>query len=122
MAANDPGLAPLNAPAEDPMKGAEDVPIADSPIAPDQFIERFETTKKEIWAYYAYVLFPMVIWGRALPQCTKCATTLILERCCIIQVEFWRVYSSCTVDWLLHRMRASPKRAKLSQPGGNSIA
>lgn len=62
MAANDPGLAPLNATAEDPVKGAEDVPISESPIAPDQFIERFETTKKEIWAYYAYVFSPMAGW------------------------------------------------------------
>lgn len=54
MAANDPGLAPLTAPAEDPTKGAVDVPDQDTPIAPDQFDERFETTKKEIWAYYSY--------------------------------------------------------------------
>ena len=55
MAANDPGLAPLNAPAEDPVKGAIDVPGADTPVAPDQLDEKYETTKKEIWAYYAYV-------------------------------------------------------------------
>jgi hypothetical protein len=55
MAANDPGLAPLNAPAEDPVKGAIDIPGADTPVAPDQFDEKYETTKKEIWAYYAYV-------------------------------------------------------------------
>lgn len=55
MAANDPGLAPLGALAEDPTKGAVGVPEEDVPVAPDQFDERFETTKKEIWAYYWYV-------------------------------------------------------------------
>jgi hypothetical protein len=53
MAANDPGLAPLTAPAEDPTKGAIDVPGDDTPVAPDQFDPKYETTKKEIWAYYS---------------------------------------------------------------------
>lgn len=53
MASNEPGLAPLSALAEDPTKGAVDVPVdADTPVAPDQFDERYETTKREIWAYY----------------------------------------------------------------------
>jgi hypothetical protein len=55
MASNDPGLAPLNAPAEDPTKGAVDVPVDDTPVAPDQFDPKYETTRKEIWAYYSYV-------------------------------------------------------------------
>lgn len=55
MAANDPGLAPLSAPAEDPIKGAVDVPIdTETPVAPDQFDPRYETTRTEIWAYYSY--------------------------------------------------------------------
>lgn len=56
MAANDPGLAPVGALAEDPSKGAVGVPgDGDVPVAPDQFDEQYETTKKEIWAYYRYV-------------------------------------------------------------------
>ncbi|OAG12210.1 MFS general substrate transporter [Paraphaeosphaeria sporulosa] len=54
MASNDPGLAPLNAPAEDAIKGAVDVPGDETLVAPDQFDPRYETTRKEIWAYYAY--------------------------------------------------------------------
>jgi MFS-type transporter involved in bile tolerance (Atg22 family) len=57
MAANDPGLAPLTAPAEDPAKGAIDVPSdpdIDTPVAPDQFDPALETTRHEIWAYYTY--------------------------------------------------------------------
>jgi hypothetical protein len=53
MASNDPGLAPLTAPAEDPTKGAVDVPIDDTPVAPDQFDPKYETTRKEIWSYYS---------------------------------------------------------------------
>jgi hypothetical protein len=53
MASNDPGLAPLSAPAEDPTKGAIDVPNEDTPVAPDQFDPKYETTRKEIWSYYA---------------------------------------------------------------------
>jgi hypothetical protein len=56
MASNDPGLAPFTATAEDPTKdaiydstGAE----TDRPVALDQFDEKFEATKWEIWAYYA---------------------------------------------------------------------
>lgn len=55
MAANDPGLAPLSAAAEDPVKGAVDGDSnEDTPVAPDQFDERYETTRREIWAYYSY--------------------------------------------------------------------
>jgi hypothetical protein len=53
MASNDPGLAPLSALAEDPIKGAIDVPVdTDTPVAPDQFDARYETSKWEIWSYY----------------------------------------------------------------------
>ncbi|KAF1915647.1 autophagy-related protein 22-like protein [Ampelomyces quisqualis] len=54
MASNEPGLATLSAPAEDPTKGAVNVPIEDTPVAPDQFDPKYETTKKEIWSYYSY--------------------------------------------------------------------
>ena len=57
MASNDPGLAPMGANAEDPMKGAveEDkdgrLIEDDRPVAPDQFDEKYQTDKREIWAY-----------------------------------------------------------------------
>ena len=62
MAANDPGLAPMAASAEDAMKG--DVEVIkdgslveeDRPVAPDQFDEKYETGKWELWAYYAYYI------------------------------------------------------------------
>ncbi|KAK4966087.1 hypothetical protein LTR66_012045 [Elasticomyces elasticus] len=64
MASNDPGFAVLSAPAEDPTKGAVketgsgNVSLIEEerPIAPDQFDDRFETSKWEIWAYYAYYI------------------------------------------------------------------
>ncbi|KAL8970359.1 MAG: hypothetical protein Q9183_001559 [Haloplaca sp. 2 TL-2023] len=55
MDSNDPGVAPVPS-IEDPQKrnvecrGFED----DRPVAPDQFDPVFETSRKEIWAYYAY--------------------------------------------------------------------
>jgi hypothetical protein len=53
MASAEPGLAPLSAAAEDPIKGAVGVPVdTDTPVAPDQFDERYETSRSEIWAYY----------------------------------------------------------------------
>ena len=56
MAANDPGLAPLSAPAEDPIKGAVEVPVdTETPVAPDQFDPKYETTRKEIWAQGLFV-------------------------------------------------------------------
>ena len=57
MASAEPGLATLSAPAEDPIKGAIDVPVEDTPVAPDQFDPKYETTRKEIWSYYSYVSF-----------------------------------------------------------------
>ena len=58
MAANDPGFAVMPI-AEDPKKGGieEDGDISDEqPVAPDQFDPQFETSKWEIWAYYAYYI------------------------------------------------------------------
>ena len=62
MAANDPGLAPTGAEKDDPTRGAieeekdgtfvED----DRLVAPDQFDEKYETSKLEIWAYYSYYI------------------------------------------------------------------
>ncbi|EME77357.1 uncharacterized protein MYCFIDRAFT_191492 [Pseudocercospora fijiensis CIRAD86] len=62
MAAVDPGLGLNTAPAEDPLKGAMEKETngslveEDRPVAPDQFDPKWETTKKEIWAYYAYYI------------------------------------------------------------------
>lgn len=53
MAANDPGIPPLPL-AEDPVKGGVSSTTEERPIAPDQFDPRYETTRCEIWAYYAY--------------------------------------------------------------------
>lgn len=58
MATNDPSCAPILT-AEDPRKGgiiAEDSSEEDRPVAPDQFDPTYETTRKEIWAYYAYYI------------------------------------------------------------------
>ena len=56
MASNDPGLATATALADDPTKGVVDPSgnedDSEQPIAPDQFDERYETSRKEIWAYY----------------------------------------------------------------------
>ncbi|KAL5114547.1 hypothetical protein ACEQ8H_007580 [Pleosporales sp. CAS-2024a] len=57
MASNDAGLAPLSAWAEAATQGAVDVPsdrYQDTPVAPDQFDPKYETTRKEIWSYYSY--------------------------------------------------------------------
>lgn len=62
MAAPDPGLAQVAAAAEDPSKGMveghKDGAVVDEahPVAPDQFDEKFETSRHEIWAYYAYYI------------------------------------------------------------------
>ena len=67
MAANDPGLAPMAAPALDPAKGMvaldKDEETRDGmliqeemPIAPDQFDAKYETSRWEIWAYYSYYI------------------------------------------------------------------
>lgn len=56
MASNDPGFAPMPL-AEDPTKGGievDGVAMDEHPVAPDQFNPKYETSKWEIWAYYAY--------------------------------------------------------------------
>ena len=56
MASNDPGFAPIIL-AEDPKKGViedSDVLGDERPVAPDQFDPKYETSRWEIWAYYAY--------------------------------------------------------------------
>ncbi|KAL8791089.1 MAG: hypothetical protein Q9213_000296 [Squamulea squamosa] len=58
MASNDPGFAPMPT-AEDPKKGDigfDRVVGDDRPVVPDQFNPTYETTTKEIWAYYAYYI------------------------------------------------------------------
>ena len=65
MAANDPGIVVVE--PLDPAKGVIDFPDDEklesperirteenTPVAPDQFDPRWETSKWEIWAYYAY--------------------------------------------------------------------
>ncbi|KAI5360391.1 Putative MFS transporter superfamily [Septoria linicola] len=63
MASADPGLAQVAAVqgADDTTKGALEkengILVEDErPVAPDQFDSRFETSKKEIWAYYSYYI------------------------------------------------------------------
>ncbi|KAF2487978.1 autophagy-related protein 22-like protein [Neohortaea acidophila] len=62
MAAPNPGLAQVAADAEDPTRGAVEKQADGSivedvqPVAPDQFEEKFLTSKWEIWSYYAYYI------------------------------------------------------------------
>ncbi len=58
MASNDPGLAPIVDAKRDvlPDDDVENILQDDRPIAPDQFDPAYETTKKEVWAYYAYYI------------------------------------------------------------------
>ena len=61
MAAPDPGLAQMNAPALDPNHGAilgtkDGIVENERLIAPDQFDSQYETSRKELWAYYAYYI------------------------------------------------------------------
>lgn len=62
MAANDPGFAQAAANKDDPTKGAvakeNDGTFGEEerPIAPDQFEEKYLTSKGEIWAYYSYYI------------------------------------------------------------------
>lgn len=58
MASAEPGFAMMPM-AEDPQKGgmsAFDAPEEEQPVAPDQFDPQYETTRWEIWAYYAYYI------------------------------------------------------------------
>ncbi len=62
MASADPGLALAANEKDDPIRGAYEKDSSgdeveeEQPIAPDQFDERYETTKHEIWAYYSYYI------------------------------------------------------------------
>lgn len=62
MAANDPGLVQVGANALDPTRGMVEetkdgvIEEEERPLAPDQFDERYETSKWEIWAYYSYYI------------------------------------------------------------------
>ena len=77
MAAPDPGFA-MMPDAEDAMKGVE-LPIKadsegsheistseDQPVAPDQFDPKWETSRYEIWAYYAYYIGKLQLQSHAL--------------------------------------------------------
>ncbi|KAL8837614.1 MAG: hypothetical protein Q9170_002457 [Blastenia crenularia] len=58
MCSNDPGFAPM-ADLENPKRGGIEAEVSseeDRPVAPDQFDPAYETTRKEIWAYYAYYI------------------------------------------------------------------
>ena len=62
MAAPDPGFAMMPA-AENPKQGGQldgskeyGASMEEQPIAPDQFDPKFETSRFEIWAYYAYYI------------------------------------------------------------------
>lgn len=60
MAANDPGLVQVANEAEDPTKGAVErekdghLSEEERPSAPDQFDDKFQTSRWEIWAYCSY--------------------------------------------------------------------
>ncbi|KAI9846802.1 MAG: hypothetical protein M1837_003651 [Sclerophora amabilis] len=59
MASTDASVALAGAPAEDPIKddlGLHEEEGDDRPVAPDQFDEKYETTRKEIWSYYAFYI------------------------------------------------------------------
>lgn len=63
MAAADPGFAATSAVfAVDPTKGMVEeqkdgtMVEEEQPVAPDQFDERYETTRLEIWSYYSYYI------------------------------------------------------------------
>ncbi|KAK3113140.1 hypothetical protein LTR53_009849 [Teratosphaeriaceae sp. CCFEE 6253] len=61
MASVAPTLAAAAAPAVDPAQGMvqdtkDGLVEEEHPVAPDQFDERYETTRWEIWAYYSYYI------------------------------------------------------------------
>jgi len=72
MASNDLGPAPqmVGAAAEDTIKGDVEVRnrsgefvVEDAkPVAPDQFEERYETGRYELWSYYSYYIGNNVSW------------------------------------------------------------
>ena len=59
MASNPPGFDVLLAPAEDakPVElNPNSLPEDERPVAPDQFDPKYETTRTEIWSWYAYYI------------------------------------------------------------------
>jgi len=85
MASNDLGPAPVlagtPATADDAIRGDAEVrstgkgsvvELNAKPVAPDQFDDRYETGKYELWAYYSYyignnvsadILLLLILWG-----------------------------------------------------------
>lgn len=61
MASAETGVDLASASAEDPQKGelvvnSPGTATEDHPVAPDQFVPKWETDKLEIWSYYAYYI------------------------------------------------------------------
>lgn len=87
MASNDVGPAPaiVGAAAEDAVRGDSAVRKPDGsvvedvkPVAPDQFDEKYETGKYELWAYYSYYIGNNVGWcANATPPAVYASN----ERC-----------------------------------------
>jgi len=110
MASNDPGLAQVAAPAEDPTKGDVEVSKDGSlveeerPVAPDQFDERYQTGKYEIWAYYAYYIGNNV----GMSQIRKVAGA-------VADISLARVSRCLTSVRLLHRTYYLSMRPRLEE-------
>ena len=79
MASNDLGPAPAvvgtPATADDAIRGDAEVrstgkgsvvELNAKPVAPDQFDDRYETGKYELWAYYSYYIGNNVSWDLCL--------------------------------------------------------
>lgn len=79
MASNDLGPAPVlkdtPATADDAIRGDAEVrsttkgsvvELDAKPVAPDQFDDRYETGKYELWAYYSYYIGNNVSFGNFL--------------------------------------------------------
>ena len=56
MASNDPGLIPGAGDLGKIDIEVDSIPADERPVAPDQFDPKYETTKWEVWAYYAYYI------------------------------------------------------------------
>ncbi|KAH6644659.1 autophagy-related protein 22-like protein [Boeremia exigua] len=54
MAANDPSFAPLSALTKKTTEGAVDISPGEILETTDEIDDKYETTKKELWAYYCY--------------------------------------------------------------------
>ena len=55
MAANVPSFAPLSALTKKTTEGAVDISPGEILETTDEIDDKYETTKKELWAYYWYV-------------------------------------------------------------------